>query len=215
MYRRISVPRLLGSIIVYLMILSGQAQAGGQYFFLEGYGGGGLTTDVNPSMEGVYGGGAALGFGGKFASFPLRFHGVAQFHYGEVTTTKTTWGASERSLDRAMWDLHAGLRLTLPIALENRLRIYFEALFGATRTYTEVRFEYMPFMAESDWDFSTNFSLGLQYRITKYFSVGYKTSLVTIFDNESVDFGDALLNVRTTDKQRNRWLNMIVLSVHF
>ena len=215
MCRLISVPGMLGSIVLYLAILCGQAQAGGQYFFLEGSGGGGLTTDVNPDTEGLYGGGAAFGFGGKFASFPLRFHGVAQFHYGEVTTTKVHLGARESSLDRAMWDLHAGLRLTLPIALDHRLRLYFEALFGATRTYTEVRSDYQPLLSESDWDFSTNFSLGLQYRITKNFSVGYKTSLVTIFDSESVDFGDALLGVRRSDRQRNRWLNMIVLSVHF
>lgn len=136
--------------------------------------------------------GGALGIGGKFVDFPLRFYfivGAASVDFaGDGTHPYTGLGLSTA---RTYVDIFGGLRLLLPIYDE--LRVYADFLAGAGYIGGSVNRAEGPTVGptidKSDWFAEGIIAAGLQYRWHHYASTGFRVE--TIFGNQDAELLDA------------------------
>ena len=111
-----------------------------------------------------------LGAGGKPKGMPLRFYGILNLGWAALETDQTS--ATERAVvrrDTFAWS--AGLRIYVPIA--SRLRFFADVTFGGFAVETEALLGGgTERLTSDDGSFLVSFAAGIQWRFTRWFSLG-------------------------------------------
>lgn len=119
---------------------------------------------------------AALGIGGKWRGFPARFYLVGHFGAsGYVAEPPESRAQEQSSEEGAFYDFALGPRVYWPII--GPLRLFVEALAGATLASAN-HVEYgRSSLSASEWLLLAQASAGLQWRLLYQLSVGARVSV--------------------------------------
>ncbi len=206
--------RKVGTLMVVLCVCTAtaaEAKKKGTHFIAEASGGALFGTGFAEGGEG-YALRTAMGLGGKFRGFPLRFYGIAVVRYGALTTTHEQ-GTQTADLRRGLLDVSAGLRIMLPI---RRLRILGEVTLGSSFvSSTTVLNGGLEEYEADDARFATYLATGLQYRLHRNLSIGALVEWSLPSEREEFDVVGALSGV-SDEGSLHGWTSLTAtLVAHF
>jgi len=166
-------------VVASILLAAPELYAQGTHFLLEGSAG----TAMTDGSDDADWWGIALGYGGKFKGFPLRFYLMGAFDADGFSSTLHGGGSNaDRTIDNAT--LTGGPRIYFPLG--RNFRFFVDAMWGAAWTNCDMVVNDLESYTAQDQGYAAKYSAGVQIRLTSWLSLGASVQRVLFWGRDDL-----------------------------